>query len=133
MTVTFNSSKYSELLLQFQPKLIRTEAENERALEIVEELMHRPDRSPEENELYDLLIVLIEKFEQEFYRPATDSDPHSMLQFLVEQQELSNADLLPILGSEPIVAEILAGDRDLSVAHIKALSALLNVDPSVFI
>jgi HTH-type transcriptional regulator/antitoxin HigA len=32
-------------------------------LAIAEELMHRPDRSPEEDELYDLLIVLIEKFE----------------------------------------------------------------------
>jgi HTH-type transcriptional regulator/antitoxin HigA len=133
MTVTFNSNKYSELLSQFQPKLIRTEAENERALEIVEALMHRSDRSPEENELYDLLVVLIEKFEQESYQPATDSDPHSMLQFLIEQQGLSTSDLVPALGSEPIAVEILAGDRDPSSTQIKALGALLKVDPSVFI
>ncbi|MEY2977840.1 MAG: hypothetical protein RLZZ435_1979, partial [Cyanobacteriota bacterium] len=69
MTVTFNSSKYTKLLAQYQPKLIRTEADNDRALEIIEELMNRPDRSPEEDELYELLIVLIEKFEQEFYQP----------------------------------------------------------------
>ena len=133
MTVTFNSGKYSELLSQYQPKLIRTEAENERALEIVEELMHRPDRSPEENELYDLLIVLIEKFEQEFYQPDSDSNPHSMLQFLIEQQGLSSRDLVPTLGSEPVVAEILVGDREFSIAQIKALGTLFKVDPSVFI
>lgn len=133
MTVTFNPSKYSDLLSQYQPKLIRTEADNERTLEIVEELMHRPDRSPEEDELYDLLIVLIERFEQEFYQPGSDSNPHSMLQFLIGQQGLSNTDLMSALGSESMVAEALAGDRDLSISQIKALSALFKVDPSVFI
>ncbi|WP_199313911.1 transcriptional regulator [Planktothrix sp. FACHB-1365] len=67
MTLTFNPDKYKELLSQYQPKIIRTEAENEKALAIVEELMHRPDRTPEEDELYELLIVLIERFEQEYY------------------------------------------------------------------
>jgi HTH-type transcriptional regulator/antitoxin HigA len=133
MTVTFNSSKYSELLSQYQPKLIRTEADNERALKIVEELMHHPDRSPEENELYDLLIVLIEKFEQDFYQPDSYPSPHSMLQFLIEQQGLSARDLVPALGSEPVVAEMLVGDQELSIAQIKALGTLFKVDPSVFI
>lgn len=133
MTVTFNSGKYNELLSQYQPKLIRTEAENERALEIAEELMHRPDRSLEENELYDLLIVLIEKFEQDFYQPNSDSNPHSMLQFLIEHQGLSTSDLVPALGSEPVVAELLTGDRDPSITQIKALGALFKVDPGVFI
>lgn len=133
MTVTFNSSRYSELLSQYQPKLIRTEADNERALAIAEELMHRPNRSPEESELYDLLIVLIEKFEQEFYQPGSDSNSHSMLQFLMEQQELTATDLAAALDSEAIADEILTGDRELSISQVKSLSALFKVDPSVFI
>ena len=47
--------------------MIKTEEENEKALAIVEELMHRPNRTLEENELYELLVTLIEKFEQEYY------------------------------------------------------------------
>lgn len=133
MTVTFNSSKYSQLLSQYQPRLIRTETDNERALEIVEELMHRPNRSPEENELYDLLIVLIEKFEQEFYQPGSYSNSHSMLQFLIEHQGLSTTDLVPALGAEPMVTEMLAGEQEFTIAQIKALGTLLKVDPSVFI
>lgn len=66
MTVTFNPDKYKELLSQYQPKIIRTEAENEKALAMVEELMHRCDRTPEEDELDELLMALIEKFEQEY-------------------------------------------------------------------
>ena len=67
MTLTFNSQKYQKLLVNYQPKLIRTEDENQKALAIVEELMCRQNRSLEENEFYELLILLIEKFEQEFF------------------------------------------------------------------
>lgn len=133
MTVTFNSSKYTELLTQYQPRLIRTEADNDRALEILEELMNRPDRSPEENELYDLLIVLIEKFEQEFYQPGSHSNAVSMLQFLMEHQGLNLTHLGSTLGSEQIVAEILAGDRELSIAQVKKLSNLFKLDSGLFI
>ncbi len=102
MTLTFNRDKYRELLLQYQPKLIRTEEENEKALAFVEELMHREHRSPEENELYELLIFLIERFEQDYYAPRT-STPHSLLLFLLEQQGITKTDLGEALNSiEPI-------------------------------
>jgi HTH-type transcriptional regulator/antitoxin HigA len=133
MTLTFNASRYSELLSQYQLKLIRTSVDNERALTIAEELMHRSSRSPEESELYELLIVLIEKFEQEFYHPGSDSNPRSMLHFLIEQQGLATADLAIALGSEVVATETLTGDRELSIAQVKALSALFKVDPSVSI
>lgn len=63
MTLTFNHEKYKELLFNYQPKIIRTEAENEKALAIVEELMHRKNRIPEEEKVYELLITLIEENE----------------------------------------------------------------------
>lgn len=68
MTLTFNPEKYKELLFNYQPKIIRTEVENEKALAIIEELMYKKDRTPDDEELYELLIILIEKFEQEYYR-----------------------------------------------------------------
>jgi HTH-type transcriptional regulator / antitoxin HigA len=40
MTITFNREKYKELLSEYQPKIIKTEVENEEALTIVEKLMH---------------------------------------------------------------------------------------------
>jgi HTH-type transcriptional regulator/antitoxin HigA len=86
MTLTFNPDKYKELLTVYLPKVIKTESENEQALIIVEDLMHRK-RSPEENELYQLLITLIEKFEQEYYQSNQQNNPSSMLLFLLEQSE----------------------------------------------
>ncbi|WP_199336196.1 hypothetical protein [Nostoc sp. FACHB-110] len=64
MTIVFNQDKYKELLVKYQPKLIKTEEENERALAIIEELTHRSNLTPEETEIYELFITLIEKCEQ---------------------------------------------------------------------
>jgi HTH-type transcriptional regulator / antitoxin HigA len=133
MTLTFNPNKYSELLSQYQPKLIRTEAENEQALAITENLMHRPGRSPEEDELYDLLITLIEKFEQEYYLPGMASTPYSMLSFLMEQRNLQVADLVEVFGSEAIAAHAIANQVEFSKTQIKALGQFFNVDPGLFL
>ncbi len=128
-----NPDKYSKLLVEYQPKLIKTEEENERALAIVEELMHRKNRSPEENELYELLIALIEKFEQEFYTPGEASTPHSRLLFLMEQQGIKQEDLVDVLGSEEIVAEFINGKQEMTQEQAKAMGKFFKVAPSLFI
>jgi HTH-type transcriptional regulator / antitoxin HigA len=133
MTLIFNPNKYSELLSQYQPKLIRTEAENDQALAIAEDLMHRSGRSPEEDELYDLLITLIGKFEQDYYLPGMSSTPHSMLLFLMEQHNLQAADLFEVFGSEAIATSVIANQLEFSKAHIKALGKFFNVDPGLFL
>jgi len=132
MTLIFNPDKYTELLSQYQPKIIRTEAENEKALAIVEELMHRCDRTPEEDELYELLIALIEKFEQEYYAPGVTATPNSLLLFLMEQRSLKPADLVGIVGSEEGVYELVNGDRDISKEQAVILGSFFYVEPSLF-
>ncbi|BAY31441.1 hypothetical protein NIES2107_33000 [Nostoc carneum NIES-2107] len=133
MTLTFNSDKYKELLTQYQPKLIRNEEENEKALAVVEELMHRNNRSPEEDELYELLIILIEKFEQEYYSPGKASQPDSILRFLMEQRDIKESDLVSILGSQEIVSKVVNGRLEMSKAQAKALGEFFRVDCSLFI
>ncbi|WGV24943.1 helix-turn-helix domain-containing protein [Halotia branconii] len=133
MTLTFNSDKYKELLLQYQPKRIRNEEENVKALAIVEELMHLHNRSLEQNELYELLIILIEKFEQEYYSPGKSSEPHSTLLFLMKQRDIKQLDLVGIIGSKGVVSEVVNGKRKISKAQAKALGEFFRVDPSLFI
>jgi len=40
MTLTFNQEKYKELLCQYQPKVVKNEADNEIALKVVHQLMN---------------------------------------------------------------------------------------------
>ena len=77
-------------MIKYQPKLIKTQVENEKALAIVEELMHRNNRTLEENELYELLVTLIEKFEQEYYSANQATTPHSLLLFFIEQKDIKH-------------------------------------------
>ena len=133
MTLTFDKEKYKELLCQYQPKVIKSEADNETALKVVEQLMHSDNRTPEENELYDLLVVLIEKFEQEYYQPGIISTPQSILHFLMEQKGIVAEDLVTILGSQDIVTKVLDGKLEIDCDRAKVLGDFFNVDSSLFL
>ncbi len=132
MTLTFDSDRYQKLLSQYQPKLIKTEEENEKALSIVEELMHRSNCTPEETALYELLITLIEKFEREYYLPS-DPTPESMLQFLMEQHQLEPKDLVQIFESEDSVISVLQHNQEITTSQAKALGKLFHVEAGLFV
>jgi HTH-type transcriptional regulator / antitoxin HigA len=132
MTLTFSSEKYTNLLVKYQPKIIKTEEENERALAVVEELMHVENRTPEQESLYELLILLIEKFEDEFYRPGSASNPHSILQFLMEQQGVEPEDLVEVVGSKDVVFEVLNTGGEISQELAQVLGRFFKVDSSCF-
>ncbi|MBE9235227.1 hypothetical protein IQ227_04005 [Anabaena aphanizomenioides LEGE 00250] len=131
MTLTFNPEKYKELLNAYLPRIIKNEAENEQALAIVEDLMHR-ERSPEENELYQLLITLIEKFEQEYYQPVQQNNPLSLLLFLLEESGKTKANLQDFLGLEGVVDDILNGKQTISLEVAEKLGDFFHVEAGLF-
>ncbi len=133
MTLTFNLDRYKDLLCEYQPKLIKTEEENEQALVVVEKLMHLSDRTPEQNELYELLVVLVEKFEQEFYQPIQESKPSSMLLFLMDQRDTQPSDLIGIFGSESVVNDVIAGEIAIDRSKAELLGQLFHVDTNLFL
>ena len=65
----FDSRIDGELLLDVLPRPIETEAENERALAVVDRLMSKGEDNltPEETTLLELLVQLIERFEEKAY------------------------------------------------------------------
>jgi HTH-type transcriptional regulator / antitoxin HigA len=132
MTLTFNSEKYKEVLSEYQPRLIKTEAENERALAIVERLMNSSDLSPEQEEICDLLVILIERFEQEFYQPDLSKNSGSMISFLMDQHDFKPIDLVSIFDSEAAVEEAISGHAHIDRATADLLAELFHVDASLF-
>jgi HTH-type transcriptional regulator / antitoxin HigA len=119
-------------LSEYQSKIIKTEVENEEALRIVEQLMHLQDRIPEQEAIYELLVVLIERFEQEFYKPSLESNPGSMLAFLMDQRDLQPIDLVEIFGSEIAVNDVISGKQIIDRSTADRLGKLFHVDPSLF-
>ena len=133
MTLTINPETYGKLLRQYLPKVITNEAENERALNIAETLSNKSDLTPEEEQLLDLLVTLIENFESQQYTFDNNSTPLSRLIFIVEANNLKQIDLLDIFGSKGIASEVFNGKRQISKTHAIKLGERFNVDAALFL
>jgi HTH-type transcriptional regulator / antitoxin HigA len=127
MIRTFDTQSYTDLLVRYQPKPIATEAENERAIALAEELQHRPMRSLEEETFLELLITLIEKFESEHY-PIPKGTADSMLRHLMGARDLEETDLIPILGTQGKVAQILTNQRPVEIDEARKLASFFRID-----
>ncbi len=133
MTLTFNPDKYKQLLTKYQPKLIRNEAENEEALLVIEDLMSRPQKTPEEDELYELLVFLVKKFETEFYQPGKDATAFSMLTLLMEQKNLSKTDISALFQDELDWEGLSNNTVIITPSQAKILGDFFGIDKSLFI
>ena len=132
MTHTINPTIYGELLLHYQPRIIKTEEENERFLAVVEELLARPGLSPEEDALLELLVKLTEDFEGKYYQ-LNASTPRSRLLHLMDARSLQPSDLVELLGSSDTVTGVLDGQRDINQEQANVLGQFFHVDPELFL
>lgn len=112
-------------------KLIKTEEEYQNALEFVSALMDASPGSKEEEEL-ELVAALIEKYEEEHF-PVSLPDPVEAITFRMEQQGLTQRDLIPYIGSQSKVSEILNHKRPLSLSMIRNLHEGLEIPAEVLI
>jgi HTH-type transcriptional regulator/antitoxin HigA len=131
-TIILDSKKYARLLARALPVVIETEEENERMLAEVDKLMDKNPLTPEESKLFDLMVRLIEDFEEQAY-PVGDVSPDQMLQHLMEARGLNQTDLLPIFGGRGRVSEVVNGKRGISKDQAKKLGEFFHVSPELFI
>ena len=132
MILTFDGATYSKLLAEIAPRAIETEEEYDRLLAVAERLTFAKKLTPEERALYKLLVTLIEVYETENY-PMDKSEPHEILQHVMESSGTRQADLVGIIGSSGVVSEVVNGKRTISKAQAKALGDYFKISPSLFI
>lgn len=129
-----SAQRYADLLATALPKPIETEAENERALEIVNGLMTKGEKNliAEERWLLRMLVRLIEDFEEKAY-PVDEASPRAVLKTLMEDRGLKQVDLAPLFGGRSRVSDVLAGKREISKTQAKALAEFFKVTADLFI
>ncbi|MEM7716986.1 MAG: transcriptional regulator [Cyanobacteria bacterium P01_A01_bin.68] len=132
MTLTINSEIYSQLLSKYQPRIIQTEAENEYFLEVVEELLACKKLTPEENTILDLLVKLIEDFEDKHYQ-LNKSTPRSRMLHLMEAQDKNKESLISIFGSIENVDKVINGESEITSQQALELGNLFHIDASLFL
>lgn len=124
--------EYRDLISQILPHVIRTEAENEHYLRVLERLDAQPHPTAAQQELAALLTLLIEEFEERHYalKPAS---PIEHIVELMAAHDLKQKDLVDIFGTPSIVSEVLHGKRQLTTEHIRRLSERFHVTPELFL
>lgn len=120
------------MVRQGAPRIIRSDAELREYTEALFQLTAKRNPTRVEMDAIDLLTLLITTYEAQ-HRTLPNASPVEVLRFLMEQQHLSQRDLVPEIGSESLVSLILSGKRNLTVAHIRALAARFHVPVGVFL
>ncbi len=133
MSATAVRSEYSALLSRTMPAVIRSEAENQRYISMLEELDTKGNRmTAAERRMAELLTLLIEDFEEKHYALKA-SEPVDVLNELMNSNNLKQKDMLDVFSTPSIVSEVLSGKRQLTTEHIRRLSRRFQVSPEVFI
>jgi HTH-type transcriptional regulator / antitoxin HigA len=110
---------------------IRTEADYEAALEVVERLWGAKSGTPQ-GDCLDVLATLIEAYEEK-HHPIDPPDPVDAILFRMDQMGLTRKDLERYLGSRVRVSEVLRKKRSLSLSMIRNLHAELGIPAEVLI
>jgi HTH-type transcriptional regulator/antitoxin HigA len=107
--------------------LIKSDEELDAALEEFDRLMDlRENRTPYQQDRYNLLGMVIERYESQHY-PFEEPDPIDMIEFEMDQRGLRQKDLIPYLGSKSRVSEILNRKRKLTLKMMRNLNEAYGI------
>jgi HTH-type transcriptional regulator/antitoxin HigA len=114
-------------------KVIKSGEEYEAALQEIESLMSGdPTLGSPDGDRLELLGLLIDDYESKKLERHLP-DPIDAIRFRMEQQNLSQRDLLPFIGSRSKVSEVLARKRPLTLSMIRALHSGLGIPANVLL
>lgn len=127
------SPDYQALLLDIQPRPIRSKQALARAYKLIDQLMSKSNRSAAESDMLELLSMLVEEYESREH-PTPGVSPQDMLAHLIESRGINNATVARDTEiPRSTFSDILAGRRGISKANVTRLADYFDVPPSVFL
>jgi HTH-type transcriptional regulator/antitoxin HigA len=128
-----NAKGYLALIRELELRPIRSEADLDRAIAMLDALSDREALAPDEHDYLLVLAGLVEDYEDERH-PIAAVTGVPMLRYLIESRGVPQARVADEAGiAESALSEILAGKRKLGVKSIMALAGYFKVDPGLFI
>lgn len=128
-----NEMPYRELMLQFLPRPIASEADYVDVQNQVDQLLDKGELSVAEEEYLDLLGTLIWAYEER----TEDGEQYELrgvdlVKGLLQLHGLKQKDLVPIFRTESIVSAVLNRKRKLTVDQISRLALYFNLPHGLF-
>ncbi|MRG43993.1 hypothetical protein GFS24_02650 [Chitinophaga sp. SYP-B3965] len=113
-------------------KVIKTEKQYYEYCNLLEELAFLKDQSAPQRDLVELLIVLIERYDEE-HNTFEEPDPVVMLRSFMEDFKMKSVDMAKMLSVSPsLISDVLNYRRGFSKEMIRKLSERFKVNQSLF-
>ena len=112
-------------------KLIKTDADYQRALKRLEEIFDSKVGTPDSDEA-DILGLMVDEYEKKHYN-IDAPDPIEAIKIRMEEMQLKQVDLADALGGKNRVSEVLNRKRKLTVEMIRNLTKRLNLSAGLLI
>ena len=110
--------------------IMQNQADHEAVKPLVRKLMKSNDAADRARMVAQ--AGLIEAYERARWTRKAPSLP-DLLTFLVEQNGLTRADLVPLLGTASRVSEVMSGKRELSMTMVKRLRERFHIPADLLI
>jgi HTH-type transcriptional regulator/antitoxin HigA len=111
---------------------IRNDEDHAAALREIEKLWDAADGTEDSDKL-DILVTLVEKYEDRRWPNADDSDPIDLLHYAIEELGHSQAELAELLGSRSRASELLNRRRPLTVEMIYRISEAWKIPADLLV
>ena len=127
-----HEDRYLELVRRFPLRPLRTDADLDAAVAVIDELTDRADLAAPEQDYLDVLADLVETYEDATIPMAPVGDAE-ILRFLIESKGVTQAQVAAGAGlAVSTVSELLAGKRKLNRGQIGKLARYFKVSPGAF-
>ena len=124
---------YLDLVREFPLRPLRSEADLDAAVAMIDRLSDREELAPEEDDYLEVLATLVETYETE-HEPEPVVSAADMLRHLIAAKGVTQAKVAGATGvNESTLSEILSGKREVSRKVMRALADYFCVDPAVFL
>jgi HTH-type transcriptional regulator / antitoxin HigA len=125
--------RYLDLIRRFPLRPLRTDADLDAAVTIIDDLIDRDTLTAPEQDYLDVLSDLVEGYENETIpmRPVGDAE---LLRFLIKHKGITQTEAATGAGiAESTISEVLAGKRKLNRGQIAKLATYFQLNPGVFL
>jgi HTH-type transcriptional regulator / antitoxin HigA len=122
----------AEMIARGAPRLIHNDEELAAYTDALFHLTALENPSPTEAEAIELLTLLVEQYEHARY-PIPAADAATVVRFLLEQQGLTQRDLISEFGSESAVSMFLGGKRKLTLDQVRRLAVRFQLSADLFL
>lgn len=110
---------------------IRSEEDYELALQRLDVLFDAEIGTPESDEA-DILALIVDEYENKNYF-IDAPDPIEAIKIRMEEMQLKQVDLIPVIGGKSSVSEVLNKKRKLTLEMIRNLTEKLGLSPALLI